>query len=353
MQCNAPLIKAELNEVYQTKTGKLSPKYLFVDRDKWDKGEYNDKIGIGNLYRKIYPVGCGQCIPCRLDYARDRATQMMLETKIHPEEECWFGTVTYNDEHVPHHTVKYLLPEQGEWETVTGLSLDKRNAQLFWKRVDKRYGHVKKVYCGEYGSETNRPHGHFIAWGLPLDLSRLKKWKNNEWGQPMWRCEELEELWSEGDRKEDIRGNIIVARVSWEDCCYVARYTLKKALGKTKEDYNKWYQMNGKRPEYIIWSNGVGKDYLLDNLENIYKYDQVPVLNKKTGDLTKPPTSYDRILEKIDPELHKSIKEKRQKQAQTYNYMANLNNPFSPEERRAISEARMKAIMQDFRTKEI
>lgn len=359
MICTSPLCKAELNTIHLTKDGKLTPDVKFLDIDSYDKGLYDEDIGIGKKYKRIYPIACQQCISCRLNYSRDKATQMMLETKEHPENESWFITVTYNDEHLPHYTTKMILED--EYKKITGISLDKTNFQTFWKRVNKRYGKgVKKVYVGEYGSLTNRPHGHAIVWGLPLDLTRLKKWDVNEFGDPIWRCEELEELWHDAHlrnpkpKKGDCMGNIMVARVNWNTCAYVARYTLKKSLrAHSNEEYAKYYQAQGKRPEYIVWSNGVGRKYFNENYEKIYLSDTVPVINKKTGQPVQPPTSYDRILEKIDPELFKSIKEKRWKQAETLNHMDNLENPFSPMERRAIAEARMKAITQDFREKEI
>lgn len=362
MQCTNPLIKGELNTVHLTKNGKLTPDVIFLDRDKYDKGYYNSQVGIGNKYKRIYPIACQQCITCRLNYSRDRATQMMLETVEHNEDECWFLTITYNDEHLPHHTVKVKSERDGYkgYKQIVGISLDQKNAEVFWKRVQNRYGKgIKKVYCGEYGSKTNRPHGHAIVWGLHLDVTRLKKWNVNEFGDPIWRCEELEELWhdahlQEGVKKGRCMGNIMVGRVNWNTCAYVARYTLKKSLRcRTNEEYDKYYKAQGKRKEYIIWSNGVGKDYFFDNYEKVYSSDTVPIINKKTGQPVQPPTSYDRILERVDPKLHKSIKEKRMKQAETLQRMENMSNPFSPEERRAIAEARMKAITQDFREKEI
>lgn len=358
MICTSPLCKAELNTVHLTKDGKLTPDVQFLDINEYDNGKYNDQIGIGKKYKKIYPIPCQQCISCRLNYSRDKATQMMLETKIHPENECWFLTITYNDEHLPNYSTKFLTKDG--YQKITGISLDKTNAQIFWKRVSKKYGKgVKKVYVGEYGSQTNRPHGHAIVWNLPLDLTKLKKWNVNEFGDPIWRCEELEELWHDahlqkGVKKGKCMGNIMVGRVNWNTCAYVARYTLKKSLRcKTNEEYDKYYQAQGKRKEYIVWSNGVGRQFFENNKDKIYQSDTVPVINKKTGQPVQPPTSYDRILEKVDPELHSLIKEKRMKQAQTLNYMDSLDNPFSPEERRAIAEARMKAITQDFRAKEI
>lgn len=363
MKCTSPLCKAELNSVHMTKKGTLTPDIQFLDLNKYENGEYDHLIGCNNLYKRIYPLNCGQCTPCRLNYASDKATQMMCETSMHPEEECWFLTITYNDEHLPHNKVRMKTDRKGYtgWKQIVGISLDQKNAEAFWKRLSFRYGSgIKKVYCGEYGSETYRPHGHAIVWGLKLDVTRLKKWTVNKWGDPIWRCEELEELWHDGHlqtpkkRKGQCMGNILVGRVTWNTCSYVARYTLKKAIQATNnEEYNKWYKAQAKRPEYIIWSNGVGKEYYEQNKDKIYISDSLVTFNKKGSLTVKPPKSYDRRLKEVDPKLYQSIKEKRTKQAIYLNQELQYNSPFSPEERRAMAEARMKQIMQDFREKEI
>lgn len=345
MQCTSPLFRAEYNTVYMNKKGGLSYNFRFLKPDEikeYEAGMWENKIGSNKEYKRITKCGCGQCISCRLNTARDRATQMMLETIQYPEENCWFVTRTYDDEHLPHHTTKYLLEGMNEWQTVTGISLDGKNAQDYFKLLSYHFNKpIKKVYCGEYGSKTNRPHGHDIVWGLPLDVTKLEKYKTNEWGDPIWRCRELEKIWK--------KGNVMVGRVTWETCGYVARYTLKKSLGKTREDYNKWYLMNGKRPEYVRWSNGVGKDYHLNHWDEIWENDEVPILNKKTGEFVKPPLSYYRLLQKVDPNLHKQISDQRIIRAETLEQAEQMRSEMPPEERRAIAEARMKTIIQDMR----
>lgn len=345
MECISPLIKGELNEVYLNKKGGLSYRAIFLDRDKYDKGEYENSIGVGNKFKAVYPIACQQCIPCRLNYSRDRANQMMLETQCWKEEESWFCTFTYDDEHVPSKKTKLCYKNWDEYAIRETLTLNHKNAQKFFYKLTKKYPRNKKVYCGEYGSKTERPHGHAIIWGAALDQSQFYDKQLNEWGDPTWRSKELEKLWG--------KGMVRVGRVTWETCGYVARYTLKKSLGQYKQNYELYNKIKGREPEYITWSNGVGREYLETNAYDIYRRDNIPIANKKTGQLVKPPKSYDRILEQVDPELHESIKQKRLKQAKYYQQHQKLTDNFSPEERRAISEARMQQIMQDFRNKEI
>lgn len=66
-----------------------------------------------------------------------------------------FITLTFNNEH---------LPENG--------SLDKRDLQLFFKRLRKNTGKELRYYaCGEYGDLGFRPHYHAIVYGLSYSLN--------------------------------------------------------------------------------------------------------------------------------------------------------------------------------------
>ena len=121
-------------------------------------------------------IPCGKCIGCRLDYTRDWANRMMLEASYH--EQNYFITLTYDDTHVP--KSYYACPETGE--ALPSLTLSKRDIQLFLKRLRKLTGQSFRYYlCGEYGSNTHRPHYHLIVFGLNLDdlkpLKQMDGWK--------------------------------------------------------------------------------------------------------------------------------------------------------------------------------
>lgn len=338
MSCNYPLIRAETYETYVNKKGKKSYKCEWIQRDIYDK--YGKKF-LNNRYRKIEPVGCGQCTGCLLDYSRDRATQMMCEKYYgyndgaYPDGTCWFLTCTYADEHLKTH--KTVNIETGE--TFEGISLSVDDHVKFMKRLRKKYPSmkIKFVVAGEYGSKTLRPHLHYIVFGLPLPVETFKKIHMNALNQPTWYCEELTNVWG--------MGHVEIGRVDWRSCAYVARYTLKKANKKDKE----WYQAQGMLPEFIIWSNGVGKKYFETHKYDIYKTDSVPI-STHMGGLLRTPKSYDRILQEVDPELFESIKRKRQKAAESKEYTLRMQTDFTPEERRAMQEARMQQVMKDIRT---
>lgn len=337
--CNKPLIRAETYERYTNKKGTTSYKAEFITREEFDK--FGDKY-LNNRYRKITPVGCGQCVPCMLEYSRDKATQIMLEKNFgykncqpYPDGTVWMLTATYDNEHLKTH--KYARTDTGE--IFEGVSLNLEDDQKFMKLLRYYYPNMKmkRVVAGEYGSQSGRPHYHSIIYGLPLDQTQFKTWNVNKWGQRTWIYKDLNEIWG--------NGMVNIARVEWQNAAYVARYALKKAFKKDKA----WYYAQGMLPEFIHWSNGIGRNYFLKNIEKIYDTDTVPIVNNK-GAIVKPPKSYDRMLKEIDPELYEKVKYDRQKHTKSNELILRSQTDLTPEERRTIDEARMLQVMKDLRT---
>lgn len=105
-------------------------------------------------YHKGIPFPCGQCLPCRINKRRRWMHRLLLERLSHVDAS--FITLTYSEE---------TIPQNG--------TVRKRDLQLFFKRLRKFSGQQKLRYyaCGEYGSQTHRPHYHAIVFGLGLDDS--------------------------------------------------------------------------------------------------------------------------------------------------------------------------------------
>ena len=337
------MVRAETYERYTNKKGGTSYKCEWLQRQQVD-----DAGGIDNLrktfqgkYRRIQFTPCGQCVPCLLGYSRDKATQIMLEKNFgyeegepYPDGTSWMITCTYDNEHL--HTHKTINTETGE--LFEGISLKTKDDQNFMKLLRYYYPNMKmkRVVAGEYGSLSLRPHYHSIIFGLPLDVTKFKTWNVNKWGQRTWTLQDLNDIWG--------KGMVNIARVEWQNAAYVARYALKKA---NKKDKN-WYAAQGMAPEFIHWSNGIGKNYFMNNYEDIYKTDSVPIVNNH-GQIVKPPKSYDRMLKEVDKELYNKIKFYRDKQSITSDKILNNMTDLTPEERRIVSEARMKQVMKDIR----
>lgn len=96
------------------------------------------------------PFGCGQCLPCRINRARQWTWRQYLESLCHDHSS--FLTLSYANEHLPKNS-----------------SLDPRHLQLWLKRFRKRVLPVRIRYfaVGEYGEKNKRPHYHLSVFGVP------------------------------------------------------------------------------------------------------------------------------------------------------------------------------------------
>ena len=96
----------------------------------------------------LTPYPCGQCLPCRINKARIWANRLDLEGRLHNDK--IFVTLTYSDEHIPENN-----------------SLSKKHTQDFFKRLRRVTAKRLRYYCaGEYGTKTDRPHYHYIIYGI-------------------------------------------------------------------------------------------------------------------------------------------------------------------------------------------
>lgn len=293
----------------------------------------NYKMRTGKPYPedKIQYLPCGQCLGCRLDYSRQWANRCMLELQYH--ESSYFVTLTYDDFHVPRSW--YTDPCTGE--AFQSLTLQKRDFQLFMKRLRKRFSeqHIRFFMCGEYGGQTMRPHYHAILFGLKLD--DLVEYKKSPQGFSYYNSSSLQACWS--DQEGRSIGYAVVADVSWESCAYTARYILKKQKG----DEAHFYTDFNIQPEFTLMSRkpGIGRQYY-DDHPDIYDYDFINLKTEKKGLKFKPPRYYDNLFDVENPERMSEIKEIRQKMAQSAQKMRLERTSLSVEEMNEVSE-RVKA----------
>ena len=195
---------------------------------------------------KVIAVPCGRCIGCRLDYSRSWADRMMLE--LETAKKGLFITLTYNNENA--HWSQF-----DEYGYPVYATLDKRDCQLFMKRLRKRFSDlsIRFYLAGEYGENTFRPHYHAILFGIGLcDIPDLEQHGVNELGQKYFISNMLSEIWS--------CGFVLVSDVSWKTCAYVARYVTKKMSGPFSIDY----AVRNVIPEFSLMSRkpGIGRQYL-------------------------------------------------------------------------------------------
>lgn len=268
-----------------------------------ERGLYAERV-----IRDFQFINCGQCIGCRLDYSREWANRCMLE--LHDHESAHFITLTYNDKHLPRSS--YVDPDTGE--LFTSYTLRKRDAQLFMKRLRKKFGAgVRFFLCGEYGEKSYRPHYHLIAFGLKL--TDLQVYKRSPLGYTYYTSEALSRVWSIRGKRGvyDPIGYAVVGDVTWEACAYTARYIMKKMKGAAAE----FYPLHGLEPEFTLMSRkpGIGRLYY-DTHPDIYKYDYITLATEKKGLKFKPPKYYDRLFDLDHPDEMEEIKANRRRIAE-------------------------------------
>lgn len=256
-------------------------------------------------------VPCGKCVGCRLDYSREWASRIVMESMDYPDNSI-FLTFTYSDDNVPctltdgSDNVVHGL-EQARKYGLSGLSLCKKDSQDFWKRLRRtivyNFDNPMKLryYCaGEYGGQTHRPHYHACVFGVPDDLVEIGK---NKFGDTLYDSPLIRESWG--------LGHITIGKLDFKTAAYTARYTLKKAQGEDHE-YN---DRLGIAREFVTMSRkpGLGVNYFQTHKEEIYKNDEIilPSSSKDKPNVVKPPRYFDILFSADNPRDMAKIKQQR------------------------------------------
>lgn len=110
-----------------------------------------------------FTVPCGDCISCRVNYARFWLVRCYFESLDYLSN--LFITLTYNDDN---------LPSDGRLST--------RDVQLFFKRYRKAISPSRiRYFCaGEYGPNTKRPHYHAIIFNGGFNHEKIIE---DSWGK--------------------------------------------------------------------------------------------------------------------------------------------------------------------------
>lgn len=148
---------------------------------------FNPREGFTDQHLQI---PCGKCIGCSTDRAKSWAVRMYHESTQHDQNS--FITLTYSE-----------APK----------ALDKRHLQLFFKRLRKLYP-LRYFACGEYGSNTRRPHYHAVIFGQDF-LAGAIQLNDNLYTHPT-----VEKVWG--------HGFVSMGAVTIQSCAYVAGYVQKK-----------------------------------------------------------------------------------------------------------------------------
>lgn len=276
------------NKCYKITSNKVKSISFDKSNGHWYMSENPNKYS-NNAY---IDIPCGQCIGCRIDYSREWALRCSLESKYH---QCtMFLTLTYNDLYVPHSS--YVDDLTGEVKDV--LTLNPDDFTKFIKRLRRYYSReygkdgLRFYGCGEYGSNTLRPHYHVIVFGL--ELNDLVFLKNTGTGNAIYESSFLSKCWK--------KGFITASESNFDTCAYTARYVVKKRKGKDADEYEKFNIV----PEFVRMSRdgGIGLKYYEEHKHEIYANDEI-ILND--GKKFKPPKFFDKMYNEEFPDEFEKV----------------------------------------------
>ena len=299
MACERPIARIE---DYNGRVTFESPS--FGDAEQLKK--WHQRLDNNGYVKSVTMIPCKRCIGCRLDYAKEWANRIVLETMSY--EYNYFLTLTYDDEHL--HKVARI----NEDDMITGISttLDKKDLSDFFKRLRRYYQYhykqedIRYYACGEYGSTTERPHYHAIVFNLPIeDMEYHSKSKS---GNPQFTSKIIDEIWG--------KGFVTIGQVNWNSASYVARYVMKKRYGKDAEEY---YESIGKLPEFVTMSlkPAIGKKYYDEHKHEIYKHDEIFIPCKGGTKAIKPPVYFDELYQDEYPNEFEKVQRKRRETNRT------------------------------------
>lgn len=231
-------------------------------------------------WQRFIQVPCGKCDECRISHAKEWGVRCMCQLMSMTEEQrnnSYFVTLTYDEKHNP-------------------FRLKQRDMQLFIKRLRKYFTGVKikYFYCGEYGTQTLRPHYHMILFNCPL--TQLNYRTKNFNGDLLWESPELSQLWG--------KGFVVVGNVTLKSASYTARYCLKK----------------NDTDCYMRCSQGFGKDFFIDHMDDIIRNGYVSVVCNGKIIKSKIPKYFLKLYRKFlaDDDEYKKFLSWRSKKTQKY-----------------------------------
>lgn len=229
---------------------------------------------------------CGKCPECCKNYYTDWATRghrelLMWETSI-------FATFTYSPEHLP-----------------KDMSLDKRAMQNCIKRIKKHFNSstqnpIRQIYCGEYGTQTLRPHYHGVLFNL--DLFDKKPFRTTEQGHQVFTSATLTALWGKGHVEFGFATPATIA--------YLFKYVLKKVSRKDRAAGPRINTIDGKdyrvAHEFIEGSRNPGIGAWTRDTASIKKgYLTLNGVRKRL------PKYYLEHLKKVEPDIAEAIRDQR------------------------------------------
>lgn len=235
-------------------------------------------------------VPCGTCINCLTKKQQDWSFRLHQEKKI--SKTAHFISLTYDQWNVP---IKEGPDKHGE--LIFQLNLDKRDLQLFMKKLRKHHSKQLKDYTeittnssssssdiklryyavGEYGPETIRPHYHIILFNLnPKTLS------------------EIQTIWG--------KGNVDIGHVTAKSITYVTKYVITSR--------NQYYGHRQKPFSTMSKQPGIGNNYLVNRKWHTDNKNH-HVINHTGAKIGLPDYYKNKIFNKLQKENHRLKNEQK------------------------------------------
>ena len=295
-------------------------------KEKFEDGQvWSYDRNTGEVYDLIR-IPCGKCVGCRLDYAREWASRIVMESFDYPTN-ALFVTLTYNDDNLPcllkdSDKVYHGIDLAKRYGDIHGAVLYKKDTQDWLKRLRRtiEYNYdechrmpIRYYLAGEYGSKGHRPHYHVCLFGVPDDLQQEGR---NKLGQPLYQSDLITETWG--------HGFTVIGELNATTASYTARYTLKKAQGQD----NSYYDALGIPREFVTMSRkpGIGLNYYDRHKDEIYDHDEIvlPAVSKDKSNVVRPPRYFDIKFSEENPVEMARIKANREKASELVRAL-NLN----------------------------
>lgn len=294
----------------------------------------------------LQEIPCGQCIECRIAYSKMWAQRCIAEAQM-SESDCYFLTLTYDDEHLPApiSTIPRSSPPGFVLKEPIFLSpLCKEDMTLFLKRLrinfKRKYDveDVRFLYCGEYGEKNGRCHFHMLLFNVKLPDLELAFNRSLMSGKDIsyFKSDFISDTWD--------KGFVSISPLTWDNAAYTCRYVLKKRKGCSEEEYQEACVRFGVSPlpaEFINMSRnpGIGRSYYEAYKGFIYNYD---VVQLPDGKQVKPCRYYDDLYDLEFPEALEAIKNERERKIARRKYINALHGVKSDEEQARQRENNLK-----------
>lgn len=126
--------------------------------------------------RPGFYVPCGRCPECKAKRQNEWYLRFYCEDKQHRKNhaQTWFGTLTYDSEHLPHSRDEAVH----DW-------------QAFLKQLVRKLGVRPRFYVTtENGEKNGRIHFHFLLFNIPLDVdfNQFHKFIEDCWHRGFVQC---------------------------------------------------------------------------------------------------------------------------------------------------------------------